>query len=81
MGVLTTDFVFFATATGQLADSRGYFTLNADDIALPNPNTRACPVFRSQMDAKLTKKIYGKVPVLIDKALGEDGNLWDTSFR
>jgi len=69
-GVLTKDFVFFTTATGQLADSRGHFTLSADGIALLNPNTHTCPVFRSQMDAELTKKIYDKVPILTDEALG-----------
>ena len=79
-GVDTTDFVFFATATSQLADQRRHFTLSADDIALINPNTRTCPVFRSQFDAKLTKKIYGHVPVLIDEALGDQGNPWGIKF-
>jgi hypothetical protein len=80
-GVDATDFVFFATATSQLTDQRRHFTLSADDIALINPNTRTCPVFRSQMDAELTKKIYSEVPVLIDEALGEVGNPWGISFR
>jgi len=79
-GVDATDFVFFATATQQLSDSRRHFTLTADDVALINPNTRTCPVFRSQMDAELTKKIYGRVPVLIDEAMGEDGNPWGIKF-
>jgi len=38
-------------------------------------------VFRSQMDAELTKRIYTRVPVLIDETLGEDGNPWSISFR
>ncbi len=75
-----TDFVFFATATQHLSDSRRHFTLSTDDITLINPNTRTCPVFRSQMDAELTKKIYGRVPVLIDEALGDQGNPWDIKF-
>jgi hypothetical protein len=76
-----TDFVFFATATHQLSDDRRHFTLTADEIALINPNTRTCPVFRSQMDAELTKKIYGRVPVLIDEAMGEAGNPWGIKFN
>ena len=79
-GVEATDFVFFATAVNQLADDRRHFTLTADDIALINPNTRTCPVFRSQMDAELTKKVYGRVPVLIDEAMGEQGNPWGIKF-
>ncbi len=80
-GAEATDFVFFACATHQLSDNRRHFTLSADDIALINPNTRTCPVFRSQMDAELTKAIYEHVPVLIDDALGETGNPWGISFR
>jgi len=79
-GVEATDFVFFATAVNQLADDRRHFTLTADDIALINPNTRTCPVFRSQMDAEMTKKIYSRVPVLIDDAMGDQGNPWGVKF-
>lgn len=78
--VEATDFVFFATAVNQLADQRRHFTLSADDIALINPNTRTCPVFRSQMDAELTKEIYGRVPIIFDEALGEQGNPWGIMF-
>jgi hypothetical protein len=80
-GVDATDFVFFASATQQLSDGRRHFTLSADDITLINPNTRTCPVFRSQQDAELTKRIYERVPVLIDEAMGEHGNPWGISFR
>ncbi|MCS5692120.1 hypothetical protein NZK33_09010 [Cyanobium sp. FGCU-6] len=80
-GVDATDYVFFATATQQLADNRRHFELSADEIALINPNTRTCPVFRSQMDAELTRKIYGRVPVLIDEALAEAGNPWGIKFN
>jgi hypothetical protein len=79
--VESTDFVFFATAVNQLAEQRRHFTLTIDDIALINPNTRTCPVFRSQMDAELTKKIYSRVPVLIDEALGDQGNTWEVRFH
>ena len=80
-GVDATDFVFFATAIQHLSDGRRHFTLSADDIALINPNTRTCPVFRSQMDAELTKKIYSRVPVLVNQALGEAGNPWGVALH
>lgn len=32
------------------------------------------------MDAELTKKIYEKVPVLIDEAMGEEENPWGIKF-
>jgi hypothetical protein len=56
------------------------FTLTAEDIALLNPNTRTCPVFRTHRDAEITKAIYRRVPVLIRE--GEpDGNPWGISFQ
>ena len=69
------EFAFFCTNTNQLRDSRRRFTLTAADLALLNPNTRTCPVFRARADAELTKKIYGRVPVLVNVNGGE--NPWD----
>ncbi len=60
-------FVCFATQVEQVSDARRRFTLTPDEFRLINPNTRTCPVFRSQRDAELTKKLY-KVPVLIREA-------------
>jgi hypothetical protein len=74
------DFTHYALSVHHLSDVRRHFVLSTDDIALINPNTRTCPVFRSQMDAQLTKKIYAKVPVLIDEAMGEQGNPWGIKF-
>ena len=71
--VESSDFAFLATTPTDLNQKERHFSLTADDIALINPNTRTCPVFRSQMDAELTKKIYEQVPVLIDEALAKQG--------
>jgi hypothetical protein len=72
----STDFVFFATAVNQLADQRRHFVLSADDIALINPNTRTCPVFRSRLDAELAKKIYSRLPTLINESQSYQANPW-----
>lgn len=74
-------FVFFATRAAHLRDERRAFTLSGADIALLNPNTRTCPVFRSQADAELSKKIYRRLPVLIDDNKGTAGNPWGITFR
>lgn len=73
------EFVCFATGVGQLADPRRRFTLTPDDFRLINPNTLTCPVFRSERDAELTKKLYRAAPVLIDEGK-PDGNPWGISF-
>jgi hypothetical protein len=73
------DFVFFARQVADLADRHRHFSLTREDIALLNPNTRTCPIFRSQRDAELTKAIYRRVPVLIKEGPPEE-NPWVVRF-
>ena len=58
------EFIFFAQTVEDLLEDDRRFTLTAEDIALLNPNTHTCPIFRSSRDAVLTKRIYRAVPVL-----------------
>lgn len=62
------EFVHFARQATYLQDKARRFTLTPDEFRLINPNTRTCPVFRSQCDAELTKKLYRAAPVLIREA-------------
>lgn len=78
--VVEADFVFNAKTVDDLPDPERRFTLTAEDIALLNPNTRTCPVFRSRRDAELTKAIYRRVPVLVREG-DPDGNPWGLSFK
>ncbi|MFB8997316.1 Eco57I restriction-modification methylase domain-containing protein, partial [Xanthomonas phaseoli] len=81
-------FVCFATQVSHLVDNRRHFTLTPQEFALINPNTRTCPVFRSQRDAELTKKLYRQAPVLVREAVtngvGEviepEANPWGIRF-
>lgn len=74
------DFLFFALSVFDLSDSERHFQLSREDIALINPNTRTCPIFRSRKDAELTKYIYRRVPVLINENDSVNGNPWGISF-
>jgi len=78
------EFVCFATRVEQLNDPRRRFSLSPADFRLINPNTLTCPVFRSERDAELTKKLYRAAPVLINETLidegKEGGNPWGISF-
>jgi hypothetical protein len=58
------EFAFFATHVDHLKDPERRFTLSTDDIALLNPVTRTCPIFRSRRDAVITRSVYKRVPVL-----------------
>jgi hypothetical protein len=80
-------FSFFLTNVSQVQDERRQFTLTPEEFALINPNTKTCPVFRTKMDAELTKKIYRRVPVLLKEAVVDQGkiierelNPWGISF-
>lgn len=70
---------FLLRLPSDLADPARSFTLSADDIALLNPNTGTCPVFRNASDAELTKKIYRNIPVLVRERPREE-NPWAVSF-
>ncbi|NJO62230.1 MAG: N-6 DNA methylase [Richelia sp. RM2_1_2] len=72
------NFAFFLTQPRQLENRERQFQLSPQDIALLNPNTLTCPVFRTRADAELTKKIYRRVPVLENEKTG--CNPWGISF-
>ena len=78
--VKSADFVFFAHRVEDLESRRRHIVLTAKDLALLNPNTRTCPIFRSRRDAELTKAVYRRVPVLIDRSRNEGGNPWGIRF-
>ncbi|WP_186228924.1 Eco57I restriction-modification methylase domain-containing protein [Burkholderia gladioli] len=83
------EFAFFALRVEDLADTRRHFRLTPNEFALINPNTRTCPVFRSERDAELTKKLYRAAPVLIKEAatdeagkvLQAEANPWGIRFQ
>ncbi|WP_153146441.1 DNA methyltransferase [Dechloromonas sp. H13] len=76
---LTSEFVHFARQVTALGDPRRRFTLCSDDFRLINPNTLTCPVFRSERDAELTKKLYRSAPVLFAEGPPER-NPWGIRF-
>ena len=73
------EFAFFLHDPSELKDKKRRFTLAARDIALINPNTKTCPIFRTRQDAELTKAIYRRVPVLVKEGTSH-GNPWRISF-
>jgi len=69
----------YLLAIEDLCDPRRRFSLTPDEFELINPNTLTCPVFRSEYDAALAKKLYRFAPVLIDDSR-PDGNPWGIRF-
>lgn len=71
-------FAFMITNPSQLTHKERIFSLSIEDIYLLNPNSKTCPIFRTNFDCELTKKIYKIVPVLENESTGS--NPWEISF-
>lgn len=67
-----TDFVFFCRDFEDIRQDSRHFKLSKQDFFLINPNTGTCPTFRTAADAELTKKVYRRVPVLVNERLDDD---------
>jgi hypothetical protein len=72
------EFVFFMTWFEDLRDENRCFTLTTEDLQRINPNTRTLPVFRTNQEAELTRKIYQRCPVLHNQQTRE--NPWEVDF-
>lgn len=69
------EFVFFAHRVEDIVDERRRFTLTRDEIALVNPNTKTCPIFRTKVDAELCKSLHRKWPIW-KREVGVDLDPW-----
>ncbi|OPY37362.1 MAG: N-6 DNA Methylase [Methanoregula sp. PtaU1.Bin051] len=72
------DLAFFCRNFSHISQNQRHFELSADEFFLINPNTRVCPIFRTKNDAELIKKIYNRVPVLINEK--QEQNPWNLNL-
>jgi hypothetical protein len=54
--------------------------LTAQDFSLVNPNTGAAPIFRNARDAAIVTAIYGRHPVLVNRAEGGERKAWPVRY-
>lgn len=54
-------FLFYLTGVEQIKEKERQFSITPQELALINPQTKTCPVFRTARDAELTKGIYGRI--------------------
>ncbi len=59
---------FFLHDTNDINDPDRCFSFTPDDFARVNPNTGNAPVFRTRRDAEITRRIYERHPVLVDRS-------------
>ena len=60
------------TDTETVEDPERCFPLAPEDFARVNQNTGTAPVFRTQRDAEITRGIYERHPVLVDRSDGSE---------
>ena len=75
-----TECAFFLHDTETILDRDRCFPLNPEDIARVNPNTGTAPVFRRLRDAEITRGIYERHPVLVDRSGEEEQRAWPVKY-
>ena len=76
-----TECAFFMHDTETVGDPDRCFALAPEDFARVNPNTGTAPVFRSRRDAELTREIYERHPVLVDRSAGNERKAWPVKYQ
>ncbi len=75
-----TQCAFFLHDTGAINDPERCFPLSPADFARVNPNTGTAPIFRARRDAEITRRIYERHPVLVDRSSGEERRAWPVKY-
>ena len=75
-----TESAFFLHDVETIGDSDRCFPLTPDDFARVNPNTGTAPVFRTRRDAEITRGIYERHPVLVDRSGEEERKAWPVKY-
>ena len=75
-----TECAFFLHDTETISDPNRCFPLVPGDFALVNPNTATAPIFRTKRDAEITRRIYERHPVLVDRSQGEERKAWPVRY-
>ena len=71
---------FFLHDTETIADPNRCFPLAPTDFARVNPNTGTAPIFRKRRDAEITRRIYERHPVLVDRSGSEERRAWPVRY-
>jgi hypothetical protein len=72
-------FSFYSESLEEMRDENKRYTLTTDQISKINPNTKSCPVFRSQQDRDITVPLYDQFPVIWNEEASS--NPWGISYH
>ena len=71
---------FFLHDVKVVNDPDRCFPLAPGDFARVNPNTGTAPVFRTRRDAEITRGIYERHPVLVDRSGDGERRAWPVRY-
>ena len=71
---------FFLDGISTISNKDRCFPLSPEDFARVNPNTGTAPIFRSSRDADITRRIYERHPVLVDRSSGQEVKTWPIKY-
>ena len=73
---------FFLHDTEMVADanSERVIPLTPTDFSLMNPNTHTAPIVRTRRDAEITRGIYKRHPVLVDRSGDKERKTWPVRY-
>ena len=71
---------FFLHDAKTIHDADRCFPLTSEDFTRVNPNTGTAPVFRTRRDAEITRRIYERHPVLVDRSGGAERKIWPVKY-
>ena len=71
---------FFLHDPSVINDPERCFPLAPSDFARVNPNTGTAPVFRTRRDAEITRHIYERHPVLVDRSKEGERRTWPVRY-
>ena len=72
---------FFLHSSQTIEDPDRCFTLAPADFNRVNPNTGTAPVFRTRRDAEITRRIYERHPVLVNRSGGGERRAWPVRYH
>ena len=75
-----TECAFFLHDMQTIRDKDRCFPLTPDDFMRVNPNTGTAPIFRTRRDADITRQIYERHPVLVDRSSGSERRAWPVRY-
>ena len=76
-----TECAFFLHDIRTIDDPDRCFPLAPEDFARVNPNTGTAPIFRTRRDAEITRSIYERHPILVDRSGDKVRRAWPVRYH